>query len=67
MPNAAHVAGTVTSTAPMALASTTRPRCGTKVNVARPARWVHSEVIDKAARMGKMIVIGTPMASVNSL
>ena len=51
----------------MALASSTRPRCGTRVKVASPDRWVHSEVTDSTAMMGRMIVIGTPMARVNSL
>jgi hypothetical protein len=51
----------------MAFASTTRPRCGTRVKVARPERWVHSEVTDRAAMMGRMMLMGTAMASVNSL
>jgi hypothetical protein len=65
--NATAVAGMVTRTAATALASTTRPRCGTRVNVANPERWLHSEVTDRTAMMGRMMVIGTPMARVNSL
>jgi hypothetical protein len=37
------------------------------VNVASPERWLHSEVTDRTAMMGRMMVIGTPMAKVNPL
>ena len=49
----------------MALASRTRPRWGTRVKVASPERWLHSEVTDSTAMIGRMTVIGTPMARVN--
>ena len=58
---------TPTPTAEIALAQTTRPRCGTSVNVVRPLRWLHSLVTDKMAMIGKMIVIGTPMAAAKLL
>ena len=56
-----------TSTEPTALPSSTRPRCGTRVKVASPVRWVHSDVTDSAAMMGRMTVIGMPMARMNWL
>jgi hypothetical protein len=61
------VAGRVTRTAATAFADRTRPRCGTRVKVASPDRWLHSEVTESTAMMGRRTVIGTPMARVNWL
>ena len=43
--------------------ATTRPRCGTRVNVVSPLRWLHSVVTDRIAMNGRMTIIGKPMAS----
>ena len=55
-------------TAPRAIETTTlapitRPRCGTRVNVVRPLRWVHSLVTDRIAMTGSSTVIGMPIAA----
>ena len=46
-----------------ALAAITRPRCGTSVNVVSPLRWLHSLVTDRIATIGRMTVIGKPIAA----
>ena len=51
----------------MALARMTRPRCGTRVKVVRPLRWLHSAVTDRTAMTGRMTAIGKPMARVKWL
>ncbi len=56
---------TPTPTAETALAKITRLRWGTNVKVVRSLRWLHSLVTDRIAIIGKMIVIGTPMAAAN--
>ena len=61
------VAAAATMTDARALASRTRPRCGTRVKVASPVRCVHSAVTDRAAMIGRMTVIGIPIASTNWL
>ena len=43
----------------------TRLRCGTSVNVVRPLRWLHSPVIARMAMIGRMTVIGKPIALAN--
>ena len=58
---------TATDTATTALASTTRPRWGTRVNVVRPVRWLHSPVTDRIAISGRITARGKPIASVNVL
>ena len=50
-------------TAQMPLASTTRPRCGTRVNVVSPLRWLHSLVTDRSAIIGSTTDIGNPIAA----
>ena len=59
--NAPSMETTATETATTALASTTRPRWGTSVNVVRPVRWLHSPVTDRIAIIGRMIAIGKPI------
>ena len=44
-----------------------RPRCGTRVKVVSPLRWLHSAVTDRIAMIGRMSIIGTPMAPVKVL
>ena len=61
-PRASAIEARPTSTVTAILARITRPRCGTRVNVVRPARWLHSPVTDRIASTGSRIVIGTPMA-----
>ena len=46
-----------------ALAPITRPRCGTRVNVVSPLRWLHSLVTDRIATIGRMTAIGKPIAA----
>ncbi len=53
------------ATATAALASRTRPRCGTRVNVVSPVRWLHSEVTARIATIGRITDIGAPMAAAN--
>ena len=55
-------------TAPRAIETTilariTRPRCGTRVNVVRPLRWLYSLVTDRIAMTGSSTVIGMPIAA----
>ena len=59
---ASTIEATPMVTAAIALAVMTRPRCGTRVKVVRPLRWVHSLVTDKTAIIGRMTAIGKPMA-----
>ena len=49
-------------TAPIALARITCPRCGTRVNVVSPLRWVYSLVTDRIATIGRITAIGKPIA-----
>ena len=60
--SATRIEAIPTSTVSSSLASTTRLRLGTMVNVVRPVRWLHSLVIERAAMIGSTIVIGMPMA-----
>jgi hypothetical protein len=55
-------------TAPSAIETTifdriTRPRCGIRVKVVSPLRWLYSLVTDRIAITGSSSVIGTPMAA----
>ena len=54
---------TPTPTAQSALASTTRLRCGTRVKVVRPLRWLHSLVTERIAIIGSTTDIGNPIAA----
>ena len=63
MPAATSIETTPMPTATAALAPITRLLLGTKVNVASPVRWLHSLVIDNIAMIGKISVIGIPMAA----
>ena len=58
---------TATPTQAIALAAMTRPRCGTRVNVVSPLRWLHSLVTDRIAMIGRTTVIGKPIAVANVL
>ena len=49
----------------MALATMTWPRCGTRVKVVRPVRWLHSLVTDRIATIGSSTAIGKPIAAPN--
>ena len=46
-----------------ALAAITRPRCGTRVKVVSPLRWLHSLVTERIAIIGRITVIGKPIAA----
>jgi hypothetical protein len=46
----------------MALAVMMRPRCGTRVNVVSPVRWLHSLVTARMAISGRMMTTGNRMA-----
>ena len=48
-----------------AFAPITRPRCGTRVKVVSPLRWLHSLVTDRIAIIGRITVIGMPIAAAN--
>ena len=54
---------TAIETATIALAATTRPRCGTSVNVVSPLRWLHSLVTERIAIIGRITAIGKPIAA----
>ena len=62
MTKANTIEATPTATEAMTLAAMTRFRCGTRVNVVRPLRWLHSPVIDRMAIIGRTTVIGKPIA-----
>ena len=51
-----------TRTVAIALAPITRPRCGTRVNVVSPLRWLHSLVTARIAIIGRITDIGRPIA-----
>jgi hypothetical protein len=63
--NAIAIEVTPTTRVPTSFAVNTRPRCGTSVKVVRPVRWLHSLVTASTAIIGRMIVIGTPIAPAN--
>ena len=63
MANASSIEATPTATAATALATITRPRCGTSVNVVSPLRWLHSLVTDRIAIIGRITAIGKPIAA----
>ncbi len=46
------------------LPAITRERCGTRVKVVRPLRWLHSAVTDRIAMIGRISDIGTLIAAV---
>jgi hypothetical protein len=46
----------------MAFAARIRRRCGTRVNVVRPVRWLHSLVTDRIAMIGRITAIGSRIA-----
>ena len=46
------------------MASITRPRLGTSVNVVSPLRWLHSLVTARIAIIGRISDIGNPLALV---
>jgi hypothetical protein len=56
---------TATPMLAIALAAMTRSRWGTRVNVVRPLRWLHSLVTDKIAITGSTTVIGKQTAVAN--
>ena len=58
---------TATPTHAIAFAAMTRPRCGTRVKVVSPLRWLHSLVTDRIAMIGRTTVIGKPTAVANVL
>ncbi len=60
---ATTIATMPTATAPRNFAPSTRPRWGTRVNVVRPLRWLHSLVTARMAIIGRITVIGAPMAA----
>jgi hypothetical protein len=47
----------------MNLAPSTLPRCGTRVKVVRPLRWLHSLVTARMPMIGRITVIGAPIAA----
>ena len=68
LPTAPMASATPIETAPSAietiiLARITRPRCGTRVNVVSPLRWLHSLVTERIAMTGSRRTIGTPIAA----
>ena len=67
MASASGMVATATPTLAIALAAMTRPRCGTRVNVVSPLRWLHSLVTDKIAMTGRTMVIGIATAVANEL
>ena len=67
MTKATSIEATAIEMATMALAKTMRPRCGTRVKVVRPLRWVHSAVTDRMAMTGRITAMGKPMARVKVL
>ena len=56
---------TPTITVATAFAPITRPRCGSRVNVVSPLRWLHSLVTDRIATIGRITDIGKPIAAAN--
>ena len=56
---------TPTRTEATTFATITRRRLGTWVKVVRPVRWLHSEVMARIAMIGRMTVIGNPIALAN--
>ena len=56
------MAATAMRTEEMALAAMIRPRCGTRVNVVSPVRWLHSLVTERIAISGRMTTTGNRMA-----
>ena len=60
---AMNIDATPTATAARNFAPSTRPRCGTRVKVVRPLRWLHSLVTARIPIIGRMTVIGAPMAA----
>ena len=62
---ATSIETTPMETATMALASTTRCRWGTSVNVVSPLRWLHSLVTERIATTGRSTDIGKPIAAAN--
>ena len=63
--NATSMETTPTDTAQTSFAPITRPRCGTRVKVVSPLRWLHSLVTDRIAIIGRMTAIGKPIAVAN--
>ena len=61
--NARAIETTATTSAAAALAARTRPRCGTSVKVDSPVRWLHSEVTERIATIGRITTIGKPIAA----
>ncbi len=59
---AKSIEATATVIDEIVLARMTRRRFGTSVNVVRPLRWLHSPVIESRATIGRMMVIGKPIA-----
>ena len=45
-----------------ALAAMIRLRCGTRVNVVNPVRWLHSLVTERIAISGRITTTGNRMA-----
>ena len=72
LPSAPMPSATAMQTRPMRTETTpwsaiTRPRCGTRVNVVSPLRWLHSLVTDRIATIGSSTAIGMPTAAPNEL
>ena len=57
--NASTIAAMAMATEEMALAVMIRLRCGTRVNVVRPVRWLHSLVTARIAISGRMMTPGS--------
>ena len=62
---ATGVATSATTTEATSLPAMIRQRCGTRVKVVRPLRWLHSAVTDRIAMIGRISDIGTLIAEVN--
>ena len=68
LPTAPMTSATANDTMPSTIATTalapiTRPRCGTRVNVVSPLRWLHSLVTERIAINGSSSAIGMPIAA----
>ena len=59
---ASAIAAMAMATDEIALAVMMRLRCGTRVNVVSPVRWLHSLVTARIAISGRMMTTGNRMA-----
>jgi hypothetical protein len=60
--NVSTIAAIAMTTAERALATTMRDRCGTRVNVVSPVRWLHSLVTARIATSGRITTTGKRIA-----